>query len=114
MDDAGYMISRMHRRCESYVSFAMEVATLCERMKAVNLPEPEGADEKINQIRSFLEQTPENVPARLKRLHELAEGVRDVANRMEGCLSAYRDPTIEIGSLYENIKGARHWEKGKQ
>ena len=114
MDDAGYMISRMHRRCESYVSFATEVATLCERMKAVNAPEPEEAEEKINQIRSFLEQTPENVPAGLKQLHELAENVRDVANRMEGCLSAYRDPAIEIGRLYENIRGARHWEKGEQ
>lgn len=110
LDDACYMISRMQRRRERYEKFAADIASLGKRMETVRGPEPDQAYKKADEIRTFLQNSPEDIPAKLERLYELAEGMRDVASKLENCLSAYKDTAIEVGKLYGEIKGGRKWK----
>lgn len=107
LDDACYMTNRMQRRRENYQEFAAEFASLCERMAAIEGPETEQTYKKSDEIRAILRDSPEAITS----IYELAEGIRDVANNLESCLSAYKKVAIEVGALYENIKGGRNWKK---
>ena len=111
LDDACYMANRMQRRRENYREFAANLASLCERMAAIEGPETEKIHKKANEIRAILRDLPETVISKLEEIDELAEGIRDVANNLESCLSAYKKVAIEVGGLYENIKGGRNWQR---
>ena len=113
MDDACYMLSRMQRRREKYKGFAEAVASASEKLNQIVGPETEVAYEKAEELKGFLKDNPEKVAGKLQHLNELAEGVRDVANRMEKeVLYAYRDLAKELGEIYAQIRGSRKWEKG--
>ncbi len=112
LDDACYMTNRMQRRRENYREFAANLASLCERMAAIEGPETGQTYKKSDEIRAILRDSPETVTSKLEEIYELAEGIRDVANNLESCLSAYKKVAIEVGALYENIRGGRNW-KGK-
>jgi hypothetical protein len=111
LDDACYMISRMQRRREEYEKFVAEVAPLCKQVEA---PKPEHAYKIADEIRAFLQNRPEDVPAKLEQLYELAEQVRDVGGKQEKCLSTYKNLAIKVGKLYREIKGRRNWEEDKK
>jgi len=111
LDDVYYMTNRMQRRRENYEKFAAELASLCERMTTIESPETEQSYRKADEIRAILRDSPETITSRLEAIYELAEGIRDVANKMEACLSAYKKAAIEVGELYEKTKGGRNWEK---
>ena len=111
LDDVYYMTNRMQRRRENYENFAANLASLCERMTTIESPETEQSYRKADEIRAILRDSPETITSRLEEIYELAEGIRDVANKMEACLSAYKEAAIEVGELYEKIKGGRNWEK---
>jgi len=49
----------------------------------------------------------ENVP----EMCDLAEAIRKIAGDSELALYRYRDLTIGLGALYEEIRGAREWRK---
>ncbi|MBM3243192.1 hypothetical protein FJZ31_43585 [Candidatus Poribacteria bacterium] len=111
LDDACYMTNRMQKRRENYREFATEFASLCERMAAIEGPETKQVHKKAEEIRAILQDSPETVTSKLEEIYELAEGIRDVANNLESCLSAYKKVAIEVGGLYENIKGGRNWKR---
>ena len=112
IDDACYMLSRMQRRHEKYRGFADAVKSVSERLDQIAGPDTEDAYKKAGELRDALRNGPEKVAEKLHYLCELAEGVRDVANRMEKeVLYAYRDLAIELGELYTRIRGSRKWEK---
>lgn len=111
IDDACYMLSRMQRRRAKYREFAAAVGSISERLSRVGGPETEDAYQKADELRKFLRNDPEKVAEKLRDTHELAEGIRDVANRMEKSLYAYRDLSKELGELYAQIKGSRKWER---
>jgi hypothetical protein len=111
LDDACYMTNRMQRRRENYREFAAELASLCERMAAIEGPETEQTYKKSEEIRAILRDSPEAIMSKLEEIYELAEGIRDVANNLESCLSAYKKVAIEVGGLYENIKSGRNWKR---
>ncbi|MFC1713999.1 hypothetical protein ACFL6S_10030, partial [Candidatus Poribacteria bacterium] len=83
IDDACYMLSRMQRRREKYDEFRASVNSVSERLNQIVGPETEVAHQKADEFRGLLRENPEKVAGKLQLLNELAEGVRDVANRME-------------------------------
>ena len=111
IDDACYMLSRMQGRREKYVQFAAAVNSVAQQLIQIGGPETENAYQKADELRDFLKNNPEKVRENLKDLHELAEGIRGVAKRMEKALYTYRDLAIELGKLYSQIRGSRNWEK---
>ncbi|MBC8233748.1 hypothetical protein H8E77_29730 [bacterium] len=111
LDDVCYMTNRMQRRRENYENFAENLASLCECMTTIESPKTEQSYRKADEICAILRDSPETITSRLEEIYKLAEGIRDVANNMEACLSAYKKAAIEVGELYEKIKGGRNWEK---
>lgn len=113
IDDACYMLSRMQRRREKYNEFGEAVKSVSERLSQIVGPKTEDALGKADELKGFLKENPEKVAEKLQYVNELAEGIRDVANRMEKeVLYAYRDLAIELGEIYDQIKGSRRWGKG--
>lgn len=51
------------------------------------------------------------VTANLEALFATAEALRKIAGDSELVLYRYRDLAIEIGGLYEDIRGAREWQR---
>jgi ElaB/YqjD/DUF883 family membrane-anchored ribosome-binding protein len=114
IDDACYMLSRMKRRREKYKEFAEAVNSVSERLNQITGPRTEDAYEKADELRDFLKNSPEKVSDKMEELYSMAEGIRDVANRMEKeILYTYRDLAIELGEIYARIKGSRKWGKGE-
>jgi len=115
IDDVCYLLSRMQRRRENYSEAAEMASAVVEQLKQVKGPDVSVAYEKADKIKDFIKSEPEKVLEKLDNLFTLAEGMRDVANRMEQeILYAYRDLFIELGSIYAQIKGSRNWEKRKE
>lgn len=111
LDAAEYMAQRMGRRLEKYKEFRGEVENLWNSMRNISEPDVNRAKEKADQIRAFLRDNPSDVSDNLEFLYSLAEEIRDVANKLEQSLYAHRDAAIKLGTLYEEIKGARNWEE---
>lgn len=114
IDDACYMLSRMQRRREKYREFADAVASVSQRLSQIAGPNTENAYQKADELRDILKNDRDKVTERLEELFEKAEGIRDVANRMEKeVLYAYRDLARELGQIYAQIRGSRKWVKGE-
>jgi len=111
LDDAEYMVQRMGKRLEKYEEFREAVGHLWNSMQDISEPDFNRAKKKSDQIRAFLRDSPSDVNDNLELLYSLAEEIRDVANKLEKSLYAHRDAAIKLGSLHEEIKGARNWGK---
>jgi hypothetical protein len=111
IDDVCYMLSRMQRRREKYEEFAAAVGSISEQLSQIGGPETEDAYRKADELRDFLRNDPEKVEEKLPDLHELAEGIRKVANRMEKALYTHRDLAIELGELYAQLRESRRWKR---
>jgi hypothetical protein len=112
IDDACYMLSRMQRRREVYREFAENIAEISKKLNDIVGPDVKDAYAKADELKDFLKSNPEKVSENFQELHSMAEGIRDVANRMEKeALYAYRDLAIELNEVYERIRGSRNWKK---
>ncbi len=111
LEQAVYMISRMHSRLQSYSQFAQRITKLSEKMNELNIPSTELSTKSADKLKCFIDNEPEKIKDSLEQLYTWAEDVRKVASDSEEVLYAYRDAAIEIGELYEEIRGARNWEK---
>ena len=111
LDNAQYMISRMHRRYINYKTFTSEIASLIEKLTDLKSIGPEQAYQKSNQIHSILKNDSTARESRLEELDDLAEGVRDVASNLEQTLAKFKDVAVEMNLLYEKIKGGRNWDR---
>lgn len=115
IDDMFYLLSRMQRRREVYKEAVESIVTLVEKMKQITGPSTEDAYQKGDILKEFLKNTPDKVSENLEYLYKTVEGIRDVANRMESeVLYPYRDLFIELGEIYNQVKGSREWKKKKQ
>lgn len=114
LDDVCYLLSRMQRRREQYQSALQSVANIVEKMKEIAGPDVEIAYEKADQIRLIISEHHEELLNVVEKLISLSEEIREVANRMEKeVLYPFRDLFIELGDIYEQVKGSRIWKKQK-
>jgi len=112
LDDVCYLLSRMQRRREVYKKFSEAVCLVFEQLRQITGPNTDDAYQKADELRDFLKSNPEKVTEKLHDLYKLAEGMRDVANRMEKeVLYPYRDLFIKLGEIYAQVKGSRSWGK---
>ncbi|MGQ9608114.1 MAG: hypothetical protein ACUVWN_02325 [bacterium] len=110
LDDVCYLLSRMQRRRENYKQAVDAVGSVYEGLKAIEGPDVIDAYQKADKLRELINITPSQIKDKLDELFILAEGIRDVANRMEEeVLYPYRDLFIELGKIYSQIKGSRSW-----
>ena len=110
LDDVCYMVSRMHRRRESYQEFAAAITALAKSMKEIAEPETEHVPAKADEIRALLRNLSETATSERDQIDASAEAIRDVANGLESSLTAYRKAAVQIGALFEEIRGGRNWE----
>lgn len=108
LDHALYMISRMDKRQEEYRQFAADVVALCARIPSG--PDPRMALNAAEEIKAVLHNHPEDVTKYADLLNQLAEDIRRVASKQEGCLKQYKKLATELSKLYQEVKGARNWE----
>ncbi len=104
------MCRRMERRWQAYQEFASRVAAASVRMSEVTGP-------SCRQIDANARETSEAAHAEghsegdYDRLVVSVERIRDVANGLEGTLRGFRDLATELAATYEDIRGARNWDK---
>lgn len=114
IDDVCYLLSRMQRRREQYRSALRTVIDIVQKMEEITGPDVEIAYEKAKRIRSIINQHSGELLNDVDTLVNLSEEIREVANRMEKeVLYPFRDLFIELGDVYEQVKGSRIWKKQK-
>jgi hypothetical protein len=109
VDDGLYMLARMEERLREYQAFRDLLAGLVERMRQIPEPRLLEAKHEAERIHALL-ATGGALPA--KEITERAEGIRQVANDMEGALRRYKEAAIEAGRAYLHLKGNRGWDDG--
>jgi len=107
------MLKRMHQRWEAYRQFACSVQQMAQEILALQLPPHAPAADFAQQIRQILAEGSEAVCARREELFRAAESIRKIAGDTEQVLYRCRDLAIEIGGAYEDIRGARQWQRPK-
>ena len=110
IDDVCYLTSRLERRRQHYEDFAAKVLSLIEGFSEIGKPDYDFARDRMENIRTAVRERPEAISGDVERLHQIAEQARDVANHQEQTLAAYKKTAIELGRLYEEIRGARNWQ----
>lgn len=108
LDHALYMIDRMYKREDEYRKFLTDVIALCAEVP--RSPDPKMALKAADEIRFLLHNHPEDVGKYTELLNQLAEDVRHVASKQEGCLRRHKDIAVKVDRLYKDVKGARNWE----
>ena len=109
LDDVQHMMERMQRRWDVYKEAADALLEAAQRMQAITGPDVPGGLAKLEEMRRFLLERPEEVADSVPWLHKTAEEVRTVAGRNEQTLYAYREAWIEAGASYLHVKGSRAW-----
>ena len=108
--DAGHMLGRLQKRREAYEAFAREVRALCVAMDQIIQPDATSADAPLEKLLHRIgNASPETFAREGEDLIALAERIRDLANRQEKCLAAYKDLAVRAGALYQQIRGGRTW-----
>jgi len=113
LDDMIYMMNRIRRRRERYEEFEAAVGQALDQALAIRPPDIDAAIAKAEQIRGVMTQQPQSLAGQVEQLHALAEEFRKAANEAEQTLYPHRDIAREIGRLYREIRGARHWDSGR-
>lgn len=114
VDDVCYLLSRMQRRREAYKASVDSISSVLEQMQKVAGPNTDDAYQKADVLKDILKNDPDKVTEKLEELFSLAEGMRDVANRMEQeVLYPFRELFIQLGEIYYQVRGSRAWEKRK-
>ncbi len=114
LEDACRMIQRMERRRERYERFAQRLAELAaELQKKIEARRWATLDEalaQVEEIKALLAANERIDEALRERLDLLAEGVRAVADALEGVLSAGKETALAALAEYEEIRGGRAWQ----
>lgn len=105
------MLRRMKHRLEAYRSFAEAVSGRAAEMLQLKHPDHTPVSALADRLQSFIRQGGRTVAANLEAMFDAAESIRAIANESEQVLYRYRDLAIEVGALYEDIRGARQWQR---
>lgn len=111
LDHALSMLERMHERLGAYRGFQERLAALAAEMAALQPPDHAPAPALAEELRRHMAAEEPPAGERLQEMFALAEAIREIAGNTEQVLYRYRDLAIEVGRLYDEIRGAREWEK---
>lgn len=114
LEDACRMIQRMERRRERYEQFAQRLAALAAelqtKLEARRWATLGEASTQVEEMKTLLEASERVDEALRERLERLAEGVRAVADALEGALSAGKEAALAALAEYEAVRGGRAWQ----
>lgn len=111
LDHAMGMLRRMHGRLEAYRRFSEEVAARVQEMERLVHPDHGPAPELHAELCRRVRHGGDAVASSLESMVATAEAIRKIAGDSEQVLYRYRDLAIEIGALYEDIRGGRQWRR---
>ena len=109
-----------------YVNFNSRVVKVDDSLDfgldGLEIPSINISDETAEELKDSLScYSTDDVKSNLEYLENLAETIRDVAQKLEGCAGEYKSVAIkigqsckgkfntEVGQLYLEIKGGRNW-----
>jgi hypothetical protein len=110
LDHAMMMMRRIAQRMDAYREFAQAIGDRVEQMSALVHPDHAPAPGLQQRLVTSIEAGGDAVREHLPEMFDTAEAIRTIAGDSEQVLYRYRDLAIEIGTLYEGIRGARAWQ----
>lgn len=111
LDHALKMMRRIEQRLGAYREFAEAVGACAGELQRLQAPDHSPAPALHRRLSETVAAGGAAVSANLKAMFETAEALRTIAGDSEQVLYRYRDLSIEIGELYEGIRGAREWKR---
>jgi len=110
LEHAMRMLRRIQQRLAAYREFSDAIAARSAEMASLQPPDHAPSVSLEEEIAGTIRAGGTAVHTRLQELFEAAEAIRKIAGDSEQVLYRYRDLAIEIGVLYEGIRGAREWK----
>jgi hypothetical protein len=111
LDHALYMCRRMERRWEAYREFVSRVSEVAAQMEQIVGPDTSQLETDAEQAAALAKARKLTTPEGSQKVVERVEAIRDVANALEKTLRQFRDAATELAAAYEDIRGARNWDK---
>ncbi len=109
VDDAVYMVGRMHQRLEEYRSLRERVREILASMETIEEVGREKAEEAERAIRQRIQSPQAFEEARAEEVDRAAESIRSVASKQERTLRQYKDQALRLHNAFMQIKGNRPW-----
>jgi hypothetical protein len=109
LDHIMAMLGRMEQRLGAYREFGEALAECAAEMAAQAHPDHAPAPALAADLRAHIAAGHSVATGHVDEMVDLAEAVRKIAGDSELVLYRYRDLCIEVGGLYEAIRGARDW-----
>ena len=110
LEHAMKMLRRIQQRLAAYREFSDAIAARAAEMDALQPPAHGRSVSFEEEIAGIIRAGGAAVREHLQELFDAAEAIRKIAGDSEQVLYRYRDLAIEIGALYEGIRGAREWQ----
>jgi len=111
LDHALYMCRRMERRWQAYQEFATRVGGLADQMNQIVGPDASQLEADAAQAAALAKAGKPRSPEGHQEVVGRVEAIRDVANNLEATLRKYRDAATALAAFYEDVRGARNWDK---
>jgi len=105
------MLRRIEQRLTAYGEFAAAVGACAAEMGALQHPDHAPVPALHRQLSDVIAAGGTAVREHLEEVFAAAEALRKIAGDSERVLYGCRDLAIEIGGLYEDLRGARIWER---
>jgi hypothetical protein len=109
LDHIMSMLGRMEQRLGAYREFGEALAERATEMAALLHPDHTPAPSLASDLRAHIAAGHSAVTGDMVEMVDRAEAIRKIAGDSELVLYRYRDLCIEVGALYEAIRGARDW-----
>jgi hypothetical protein len=109
LDHIMAMMGRMEQRLGAYREFGLALAECAVEMAAQVHPDHAPAPGMAEELRDHIAAGHSAATGHADAMVDLAEAIRKIAGDSELILYRYRDLSIEVGTLYEAIRGARDW-----
>ena len=107
--DVEYMVDRMDRRLEKYSDFVARLESLAGEIREIARPDPDDVRKYFAEASALL-QPGKLEPDSKKRLANLTEQVRLVAQAQEDTMKEKKLLAIKALSAFEDLRGARNWD----
>lgn len=106
-----YMCRRMERRWEAYREYAARVSDMAAQMEQIVGPDTAQLEADAEHAAALAKTGEPQTAEGHRQVVGRMETIRDVANALEKTLRQCRDAATELAAAYEDIRGARNWDK---